>query len=176
MSLTIFNEKVTENNYGDLIERLVNVFRISSFDKYILLALKIKKDVCSIDLSILNNDGNNEKYDSVFVDVNSSYFHKFLKELVLTLRENCEVTKEDHVNLDDDNFVAFRMITKFNDMITIDGLSENELKVLNEKEEPVITEDKVMDIDNKGSSTLTGLIFMIALLVVSFIAVVVLVD
>ena len=174
MSLTIFNEEVTENNYGDLVEKLVNIFRISSFDKYILLALKIEKSTCSIDLSILNNDGNNEKYESIKMDANSPYFHKFLRELVLTLRDNFDITKEDHVNLDDDNFVAYRMITKYNDMITIDGLSENEVKALSAKEEPVVMDAPLTD--NKGSSTLTGLVFMITFLIISFIAVVAIVD
>lgn len=171
----MFNENITENNFGDFIEQLVNVFRLSSFDKYFLLSLKIVKSECIINLSILSNDSNNVEYESVKMDSNSHFFHDFLRQLVDALRESFEITKEDTVNLDDDNFVAFRMITKFNDLITIDGLSSSEVNALTSVKEEIVKNDSSIT-GNTGSSSLSGLLFMITFLVISFIAVVSIVD
>lgn len=174
MSSIIFNDKITENNYGELIEQFINIFRLSNVNKYILLALKIEKSECAIRLSILNNDGNNEVYEPIKMDSNSNFFHDFLRDLITAIRENCPVTKEDTVNLDDDNFVAFRMITEFNDMVTIDGLSENEVESIRGKKEESKGDSLIES--NKGGSSLTGLLFMITFLIISFICVVAIVD
>ncbi|MBP5678672.1 MAG: hypothetical protein J6X28_02440 [Bacilli bacterium] len=130
MNLKLFHETITENNYTDLIRQLVDVFRISNSNQYIFLSLKIEEGGCTIQMSILNKDGNNQTYEALKMDTNNPYFYPFLNDLVLSLRNQCKISKEDIVNLDQDSFVAFRMITDFNDLITIDGLTEREAKEL----------------------------------------------
>lgn len=171
MNLIMFKENITENNYGDFINQLVDIFRLSNFDKYFLLSLKIVKSECIIKLSILSSDSNNIEYDAIKMDSNSHFFHDFLKQLVLALREICEVTKEDTVNLDDDHFVCYRMITKHNDLITIDGLTSSEADCL--MEESIERKEEVdLNSKNAGSSSFIGLLFMITFLIISFIIIV----
>lgn len=175
MSAIIFNEEITKENYTEFVEKIVNIFRLSSSDKYILFSLKLIKQECVIDLSVLRNDGNNEVFDPIHMDSNSEYFYDFIKVLVDRLRESLEIVKEDIVNLDDDHYVAFRMITKFNDLITIDGLAESQAnKILKGEKE----RDKVpMGISNNvGGSSVLGFLVMLTFIVLSFIAVVMIVD
>ena len=175
MKSVIFNEKITESNYHEFVDQMVNIFRLSSFEKYILLSMKVDNGECIIQLSILNSDGEKREYEDMRLDSTHSFFHEMLDELVIRLRENCEITKEDIVNLDGDSWVAYRMITKHNDLITIDGLAEedaNHLLKNNEKSTPV-----VLDVpNNTGSSSLVGLIFMITFLILAFMFVVYLVN
>ncbi len=126
MSSIIFNEEITENNYKDFVEKIVNVFRLSNYDKYLIFGLKIEKNECIIKLSIFNSTGDRQEYEDIKMECDEKYFYIFLKYLVSQLRDNSSIKKEDIVNLDDDHFVAFRMITEHNDLVTIDGLTESQ--------------------------------------------------
>ena len=123
-------------------------------------------------LSVLRNDGNKQEYEEVKVDSNEPYFYDFLDYLVKSIREHCEITREDIVNLDDDHYVAFRMITNYNDLITMDGLTETQAKKLMEKEGEK-PEVKLSVTNNTGGSNLIGFLFMIIALIVSIITVIV---
>lgn len=104
------------------VDELVNLFHQSSPDKYIILVMKIESQRCSIKLSKYNESGIDENKDTVFLECDN-HFYDCLKRMVSQFRINCKVIKEDIVNLDGDEFVAFRMITKNNDLFTIDGLT-----------------------------------------------------
>ena len=169
----LINDKITEDNYHEFVEQIVNIFRISSLDKSILFSLKIEKADCNIDLSILRNDGNKQEYERVTIDSNEPFFYDFLHFLVKSIREHLEIIKEDYVNLDDDYFVAYRMITKFNDLITFDGLTEDQAKDLLKKETPEV---KLSVSNTTGGSNIIGFIFMIVALVISITAIIFLVK
>lgn len=104
------------------VDELVDLFQQSSPDKYIILGMKIDNGICNIKCSTYNSSGKESIADTVSFECNS-YFYESLKKIVLQFRINCNVVKEDIVNLDGDEYVAFRMITKNNDMFTIDGLT-----------------------------------------------------
>lgn len=126
MSTILFHEKISEDNYKEYVEQIMNIFHLSSYDKSILFALRFEKSDCIMQLSILNQDGQSQEYEKVHIDSNAPYFYEFLEYLVSEFRSHCEIEKEDIVNLDDDHYVAFRMITKYNDLITMDGLTESQ--------------------------------------------------
>jgi len=175
MNPVIFNDKITKDNYQEFVEQVVNIFRISNLDKYILFSLRIENSTCIMKLSVLRNDGNKQEYEEVKVDSNEPYFYEFLDYFVKSLREHCEITREDIVNLDDDHYVAFRMITNYNDLITMDGLTETQAnKLMNkEGEKPEV---KLSVSNNTGGSNLIGFLFMIIALIVSIITVIALVQ
>lgn len=175
MNSIIFNEKITEENYTDFVEKIVSIFRISSYDKYILFSLKLEKQDCIMHLSVLRNDGDKQEFEEIRVNNNSSFFYDFLDTLVFRLREVCEITKEDIVNLDDDHYVAFRIITKYNDLITIDGLAESQANRLLKGENSEENVDMSIS-GNTGGSSLSGFLFLLTFLIISFIAVVMIVD
>lgn len=126
MNSILFNEKISENNYKEFVKQIMNVFQRSSYDESMLFSLKFEQSDCIMQLSILYHDGSQKKYKEVHMDSNESYFYDFLDYLVTEFRNHCEIEKEDIVNLDDDHYVAFRMITKYNDLITMDGLTESQ--------------------------------------------------
>ena len=176
MNSSIFNDKVTENNYQEFVEQVINVFRLSSFNRNILCSLRLDKNESFMKIKILNQEGEKQEYDEVVIDHNETYFYDFLKYFVEQIRIYCEIASEDIVNLDDDNFVAFRMITKYNDLITIDGLTEkqaNSLLFHKEEEKPNI---ELSVTNNSGGSSLLGFLVMIITLIISIILVVCIVD
>ena len=67
MNTILFHEKITENNYKDFVEQIMNVFRLSSFDKSILFSLWFEQSNCVMQLSILNQDGNKQEYEKVLI-------------------------------------------------------------------------------------------------------------
>ena len=126
MDSIIFDDKITENNYKEFVSKIMDVFSLSSYDKSILFSLEFVESDCVMKLAIIHQDGNSQNYPEIRVDSNESYFFDFLNYMVSEFRNHCEITKEDIVNLDDDHYVAFRMITKYNDLITMDGLTESQ--------------------------------------------------
>ena len=175
MNSILYNDRITEDNYSDFVEQIVNIFRLSSPDKYIMFSLQLDRQDCIIQLSILNNDGNKQEYEPIKMNNNSDYFYEFLDRLVSRLRDTCEIMTEDMVNLDDDHYVAFRMITKFNDLITIDGLTEGQANHLLGNGEEDVENDSSL-INNKGGSSLLGVLLLITLVLISLVAVLLLVN
>ena len=175
MDSVIFKDKITENNYKEFVEQIVNVFRLSNPDKYILFSLRLENSDCIMKLSILRNDGSSQNYEEVKIDSNEPYFYEFLDYFVASIRDHCEIVKEDIVNLDDDHFVAFRMISKYNDLLTFDGLTQeqaNHLLKPNVKE----TDVKLSVSNRTGASNFASIIFMIISLIVSIIGVILFVQ
>jgi len=172
MDLKLFNEKITENNYKDFVEKIIHIFRLSNYDKYLMLALKIEKATCIMKLSILSSNGDCQIFDEIRMDCDERYFYDFLKYLVVSIRDNCDISMEDIVNLDDDHFVAYRMITTHNDLVTIDGLTEKQANQLL----PETPNVELSISNNTGGSSILGFIFMIVSLILSIITVICLVD
>ena len=88
MGTKIINEEITSNNYKEFVEKIVNIFRLANYDKYIILGLKIEKNECNISLSIFNSSGDRQEYDDIKMECDEKYFYVFLKYLVSQLREN----------------------------------------------------------------------------------------
>ena len=134
MNKKLMNEKLTKNNYGKLVDSIMEAFKGSNKEKYFFLSLKIEELKGYVNLSILDKEGKKQEYEEVILEENKDYIDAFLKELVDRLEKECKITKKDIVNLDGDNFVAFRLITNYNDLITIDGLTEEKANNLLKKD------------------------------------------
>ena len=147
----------------------MEAFKGSNKEKYFFLSLKIEELKGYVNLSILDKEGKKQEYEEVILEENKDYIDAFLKELVDRLEKECKITKKDIVNLDGDNFVAFRLITNYNDLITIDGLTEEKANNLLKKDKAEINTSIH---NNKGASNLRSLLFMVTFLIISFILVV----
>ena len=168
MNTKLINKKITKENYEELIDSIMNIFKMSNKEMYFFLSLKIENEKCSLNLSILNKEGTKQEYEKIEIENIKEYQEAFLKKLVERLNKECKIEKRDIVNLDGDDWVAFRMITNYNDLITIDGLEPEQAKKLFPEEEKVN-----ININNsKGASNLGGFLFMLTFLVISFILVV----
>lgn len=115
------NDKDKLNEY---INKIVNIFRLSCPDKYIIFKMKIDNNNCNCNVSIYNEKGIDSKLDDISIECDSYFYDSFLNKLVVEVSKCCSIVKKDVVNLDGDVFVAFRMITENNDLFIIDGLEE----------------------------------------------------
>lgn len=130
-------EGLNVDNYQEYIEKVVNIFRLSSKDSSILFNLKIDDDKVNIHLSIIEKKGDKKDFNDIVFQYDSSFFSDFLETLVEMIARSIDITTKDIVNLDKDELVAFRMVTINNDLFTIDGLNEDDanslLKIANKE-------------------------------------------
>ena len=124
MDSSILINSLNEDNYSEYIENILNIFRLSNKESYILLNSKIESESCVLNLSIINSDGESKRFSDITFKCDSSFYSNFLDVLVSKVYNECNIVTVDSVNLDNDNYVAFRMITENNDLFTVDGLTE----------------------------------------------------
>ena len=173
----LIDRNLNEDTYEEYIDKIVNVFRLSSKSRSILFDLKIKDYKALIKLSIISQNGEKEEFTDVILKCDDVFYKEFLIPLVKKVDDNGDVIIKDILNISDNSLVTFRMITRNNDMFSIDGLSEDDanslLKVINQNEE----NDAGKLISNSaGSGNLMFFLFMIGLLAIAFITIVELID
>lgn len=173
MEANLLNKSIEENNYEEYIEKILNIFRLSSKESSIIFSLKIKDYKCTMKLSIVRQNGDREEFSDTLFDCNEVFYQKFLDVLVSRFLGSVEVATKDIVNLDDDSLVTFRLITGNNDLFSVDGLSEEHAKYLlglNEKDD-----DKYLNAsNNNGIGNVWMFILMIIILVITFILITIL--
>lgn len=173
MEANLLNKSIEENNYEEYIEKILNIFRLSSKESSIIFSLKIKDYKCTMTLSIVRQNGDREEFSDTLFDCNEVFYQKFLDVLVSRFLGSVEVATKDIVNLDDDSLVTFRLITGNNDLFSVDGLSEEHAKYLlglNEKDD-----DKYLNAsNNNGIGNVWMFILMIIILVITFILITIL--
>lgn len=173
MEVNLLNKSIEENNYEEYIEKILNIFRLSSKESSIIFSLKIKDYKCIMKLSIVRQNGDREEFSDTLFDCNEVFYQRFLDVLVSRFLGSVEVATKDIVNLDDDSLVTFRLITGNNDLFSVDGLSEEHAKYLlglNEKDD-----DKYLNAsNNNGIGNVWMFILMIIILVITFILITIL--
>lgn len=173
MEANLLNKSIEENNYEEYIEKILNIFRLSSKESSIIFSLKIKDYKCTMKLSIVRQNGDREEFSDTLFDCNEVFYQKFLDVLVSRFLGSVEVATKDIVNLDDDSLVTFRLITGNNDLFSVDGLSEEHAKCLlglNEKDD-----DKYLSAsNNNGIGNVWMFILMIIIIVITFILITIL--
>ena len=173
MESLMLNNIIHEADYLDYIYGIANIFCLSSSDKYIIFAMKVEHNQCSAKMTIYNQEGISKEYQDVTIKCDES-FYNFLKQLVQNIEEVASITKKDIVNLDRDEYVAFRMITSHNDLITIDGLEKHQAELLLGYSDEATSNSIITNHD--GHSSFVQLLLMIGIISISFITIVLLVD
>ena len=74
----------------------------------------------------------------------------------------------DIVNLDKDEYQTFRLVSKNNDLVTIDGLTKEEANKLNKLFETDEKKEELL-INNNGISTSNILILILIVIIIIFI-------
>ena len=178
MNTSILINPLDENNYSDYIERIINIFRLSSKDSSIMLRIKISDGNCNLNLSIIDKEGQSQKFSDDTFKCDEVFYSNFLDSLVNKVYENCEIVTTDVVNLDNDEFVAFRMITENNDLLTIDGISQDYsmhlIEICSKEQDDEVSNDYESMLNNEGFSnismfTLIILVLILILLVIYLI-------
>lgn len=124
---TNYNE-IDKNNYNEYIEKVLNIYRLSSKDSSILFNIKIDNYKCYCSMSIIGRAGDKQEFSDVILDFDENFFPEFLDVLVTKINNDVRIKVKDIVNLDGDSLVVFRMVTDNNDLFTIDGLSMDDAK------------------------------------------------
>lgn len=181
MEDSLLESVLNEDNYEDYIEKIINIFRLSSKESSILLSLIIKDYKCSIKLSIVGQNGEKREFNDATLKCDEAFYKNFLDVLVQKFVSNNEVITKDIVNLDGDALVTLRFINCNNDLFSIDGLSDDHAKYLlslcEDKEEQ---DTHYLDIstsnNNIGAGNIWIFVLMIVVLVLAFILIVFLVK
>ena len=101
MENSLLDSNLTEENYDDYIEKIFNIFRLSS------------------------------KNSSIILSVDNAFYNDFLDSLIKRLNDDENFIINDIVNLDKDEFMTVRLVSSNNDLITIDGLTKEQANHLN---------------------------------------------
>ena len=111
---------IKENDFDQYINEIVSISKLTNSYISILYNYQLDEDLYN-DITIIERDGTNKslKY-KFFID---DKLFTFLDKLVTTFYENNDITTIDIIDLNVDNKYTFRMITKYNDMFTINDIS-----------------------------------------------------
>ena len=130
MEKSLIDDNLSLNNYNNYIEKTLNIFRLSSKNSSIIFDLKIDNYKAIIKLSIVNLDGEREDFQDFVTECDTSFYHRLLIPLIRKIAETIPISTRDIIKLSDDALSTFRMISKNNDLFTIDGLSDDDAKGL----------------------------------------------
>jgi len=173
MDISLLDNNLSKDNYNEYIERIYNIFRLSNKNSSIILRIKIDENKCVIELKYIDDrNGNMQEFSDVSFKYNDISYKDFLVSLIKRLNDNEEFIINDIVNLDKDQYLTFRLVSSNNDLITIDGLTEEQANYLKQ----VFVEDEKKELNlitnNNGMANIWLFLLMIIVLVIAFILIV----
>ena len=171
MENSLLDSNLTEENYDDYIEKIFNIFRLSSKNSSIILSVDIVDSKCLIKLKIVSQNGDTKEFSYVTFKCNNAFYNDFLDSLIKRLNDDENFIINDIVNLDKDEFMTFRLVSSNNDLITIDGLTKEQANHLNKLFETDEKKEEIL-INNSGIANVWIFLLMIVVLVISFILIV----
>lgn len=170
MKDSLINRDLNIEVYDEYIDKIVDIFRLSSKKSSILFDIKIKNYKASILLSILNQNGYREKFEDIVLNCDQDFYQNFLVNLVKKVYENGDIATADIVDLSEEDLVTFRMITTNNDLFSIDGLNKDEAKMLLSICKTDIENKSLLDVSNRrGVGSLYIFVFLISILIILFL-------
>lgn len=171
MENSLLDSNLTEENYDDYIEKIFNIFRLSSKNSSIILSVDIVDSKCLIKLKIVSQNGDIKEFSDVTFKCDNAFYNDFLDSLIKRLNDDENFIINDIVNLDKDEFMTFRLVSSNNDLITIDGLTKEQANHLNKLFETDEKKEEIL-INNSGIANVWIFLLMIVVLVISFILIV----
>lgn len=171
MENSLLDSNLTEENYDDYIEKIFNIFRLSSKNSSIILSINIVDSKCLIKLKIVSQNGDTKEFSDVTFKCNNAFYNDFLDSLIKRLNDDENFIINDIVNLDKDEFMTFRLVSSNNDLITIDGLTKEQANHLNKLFETDEKKEEIL-INSNGIANVWIFLLMIVVLVISFILIV----
>lgn len=171
MENSLLDSNLTEENYDDYIEKIFNIFRLSSKNSSIILSVDIVDSKCLIKLKIVSQNGDTKEFSDVTFKCDNAFYNDFLDSLIKRLNDDENFIINDIVNLDKDEFMTFRLVSSNNDLITIDGLTKEQANHLNKLFETDEKKEEIL-INSNGIANVWIFLLMIVVLVISFILIV----
>ncbi len=174
MPIHLMDKKISEDNYEEYVDKVVNIFRLSSKNSSIVYRLKIENNKAIIKLSIINQMGANQEYSDQVMNCNEKFYQNFLIPLIEKINDNVEIRVKDVVNLDGDEFHTLRMITENNDLFAIDGLKPEDAKSFLERIDKGKEIKPLIVPNNEGKGNIWIFLLMIVTAIVAFIMIILL--
>ena len=94
---TNYNE-LKKENYNEYIEKILNIYRLSSKDSSILFNIKIENYKCYCSMSIIGRSGDKQEFSDVILDFDETIFPEFLDILVTKINTDVRIKVKDIVN------------------------------------------------------------------------------
>lgn len=173
MEKSLIDDNLTLDNYKNYIEKILNIFRLSSKNSSILFELKIENYKAIIKLSIVSLDGEREDFQDFVTECDTSFYHKLLIPLIRQIAESITISTRDIIKFPNKALSTFRMISENNDLFTIDGLSEDDAKGLlsifdEEKKKDSIS---LIDHNRRGVGNISNIIVLFGLVFLTIIVI-----
>lgn len=113
-------ELIEDKDFELYLNKIIDISKLTNSYISILYNYQFNEDLYN-DITIIERDGTNKSLKYKFF-INDKLF-TFLGKLVKTFYENNDITTIDIIDLNIDNKYTFRMITRYNDMFTINDIS-----------------------------------------------------
>jgi hypothetical protein len=111
---------VEEKDFDLYIDKIINISKLTNSYISILYNYQFSEDLYN-DITIIERDGSNKSLKYRFL-IDDKLF-TFLGKLITKFYENNDITTIDIIDLNVDNKYTFRMISRYNDMFTINDIS-----------------------------------------------------
>ena len=171
MKMSLIDRNLTEDSYDEYIEKIINIFRLSSKKSSILFDLKIDNYKAFIQLSIINQEGEKQEFSDVVLKCDEKFYSGFLIPLISKINNVITIKVKDIVEISSSELVTFRMITENNDLFSIDGLSSDDANSLLEVVKNKSVENVAVIPNNDGIGNIRIFPFIIGIFIVAFIIV-----
>ena len=164
-----------QEDYDNYFERIVNLFVTANSKSSSMFDLKINGNDAVMNMSIIDQQsGEKKELLNVSFKTDGNLFDSFIQRVVSEVYNNIKVSVSDIVNLDGDDYYAFRMVTEKYDLFVIDGLEKEKaqklLAGLNKEKEDKGNQEVL---NNNGAGNILLFFIMVSTLIISFISVVV---
>ena len=111
---------VEEKDFDLYIDKIISISKLTNSYISILYNYQFSEDLYN-DITIIERDGSNKSLKYRFL-IDDKLF-TFLGKLITKFYENNDITTIDIIDLNVDNKYTFRMISRYNDMFTINDIS-----------------------------------------------------
>ena len=87
MESSLLDSNLTDENYDEYIEKIFNIFRLSSKNSSIILSVDIVDSKCLIKLKIVSQNGDTKEFSDVTFKCDNAFYNDFLDSLIKRLNE-----------------------------------------------------------------------------------------
>ena len=117
-----------KNNYQDIIEKIVNLFQLSTRDVSIHFHISIQNEEVIMNSFLVQLDGEKTNFQKIKDCWNEEFYHNFLIPFLNLIYQKCFIVKTDIIPSLRKSLFTVRIITKNNDIFTIDGMNQDDSK------------------------------------------------
>lgn len=119
-----------KNDYQKLYDKIVNLFQLSTENVSIHFHISIQNENVIIDSFLINLNGEKTNFQKMYDLWNEEFYHDFLLPFLVLIYQKCFVVKTDIIPSIRESLYTIRILTKNNDIFTIDGINQEDSKRL----------------------------------------------